>query len=97
MRPLWCHLIQKIWSEDLMICLCCKGTMKTAGTMILRDEVEFFLRFHGLLEGIIALLPPPWPPFDIETLEPLDVPKKWSWSDEIELPSEDWWRGDEAA
>lgn len=41
-----------------MICPCCKGTMKTVGTMIRRDEVEFFLRFHGLWKGITALPPP---------------------------------------
>lgn len=34
--------------------------------MIRRDEVEFFLRLHGLWEGIIALPPPPRPPFDIK-------------------------------
>ncbi len=34
------------------------------------------------------------PPFDIETMEPLDVPPQWGWSDEIEPPPEDWWRGD---
>lgn len=32
--------------------------MKTVGTMIRRDEVEFFLRFHGLWKGITALPPP---------------------------------------
>jgi hypothetical protein len=93
LRPLWRDLIRKIWGEDPMICPCCKGTMKTAGTMMRRDEVEFFLRLHGLWEGIIALPPPPRPPFDIETMEPLDVPPQWGWSDEIEPPPEDWWRG----
>jgi hypothetical protein len=63
--------------------------MKTAGTMILRDEVKFFPRLHGLREGIIAL-PPPRPPFDIETMEPLDLPPQWAWSDEIEPPPKDW-------
>ena len=33
--------------------------MKVAGTMIRREEIEFFLRLHGLWEGIIALPPPP--------------------------------------
>lgn len=78
-----------------MICPCCKATMKTAGTMIRRDEVKFFLRLHGLWEGILALPPPPQPPFDIETMEPLDMPSQWGWSDEIDPPPEDWWRGEE--
>ena len=34
--------------------------------MIRRSEVEFFLRLHGLWEGVIALPPPPRPPFDLE-------------------------------
>ncbi|MDF1852921.1 MAG: transposase [Verrucomicrobiales bacterium] len=97
LRPLWRDLIWKIWGEDPMICPCCKGTMKTVGTMIRRDEVEFFLRLHGLWEGVLALPPPPRPPFDIETMEPLDVPPQWGWNDEIEPPPEDWWRGEEAA
>ena len=62
--------------------------------MIRRSEVEFFLRLHGLWEGIIALPPPPRPPFDIDTLEPLDVPPQWAWSDDIETPPPDWWLGD---
>jgi len=102
LRPLWRDLIRRIWGEDRriwgedpMICPCCKGTMKNAGTMMRRDEVEFFLRLHGLWEGILALPPPPRPPFDIETMEPLDVPPHWGWSDEIEPPPEDWWRGDD--
>ena len=39
----------------------------------------------------------PAPPFDIETMEPLDVPPQWGWSDEIEAPPEDWWRGADQA
>ena len=80
-----------------MICPCCKGTMKTAGTMIRRDEVEFFLRLHGLWEGVLALPPPPRPPLDIETIEPIDVPPQWGWSDDLKPPPEDWWRGEEPA
>ncbi len=40
--------------------------MKVIGTIIRREEVEFFLRLHGLWEGLIGLPPPPAPPFDIE-------------------------------
>ncbi|MBL9155007.1 MAG: transposase [Verrucomicrobiales bacterium] len=94
LRPLWRDLIRKVWGEDPLICPCCRGTMKNVGTMIRRSEVEFFLRLHGLWEGIIALPPPPCPPFDIETMEPLDVPPQWGWSDDIEPPPPDWWLGD---
>ena len=97
LRPLWRDLIRRVWGEDPMICPCCKGIMKTAGTMMRRDEVEFFLQLHGLWEGILSLPPPPSPPFDIETMEPLDVPPQWGWSDEIEAPPEDWWRGADQA
>ena len=87
----------KVWGEDPLLCPCCKGTMKVIGTMIRREEVEFFLRLHGLWEGIIALPPPPAPPFDIDTMEALDVPSQWGWSDEIEAPPADWWLGEEPA
>jgi len=99
LRPLWRDLILKIWGEDPMICPCCKGTMKTAGTMIRREEVQFFLRLHGLWEGIIiiALPPPPRPPFDIESMEPLDLPPQWGWSDDFEAPPIDWWMDESPA
>ena len=71
--------------------------MKVAGTMIRRDEVEFFLRLHGMWEGIIALPPPPDPPYDIETMEPLAAPPKWGWTDEAEAPPAEWWAGEEPA
>ena len=42
---------------------------------------QFFLRLHGLWEGIIHLPRPPPPPFDIETMEPIEPPwqavKEW--------------------
>jgi len=37
------------------------------------------------------------PPFDIETMEPLDMPPQWGWSDEVEPPPADWWLGEEPA
>jgi len=93
LRPLWRDLIMKIWGEDPLICPCCKGIMKILGVMIRREEVEFFLRLHGLWEGLISLPPPPDPPFDIETLEPLNIPPQnsWGWSDEIHSPPPEWW------
>lgn len=66
--------------------------MKPVGTMIRRSEVEFFLRLHGLWEGLISLPPPPAPPFDIETMEPLDIPVHCSWSAQIDPPPDDWWQ-----
>ena len=69
--------------------------MKILGTMIRREEVEFFLRLHGLWEGIIALPPPPDPPFDIETMGPLDLPPQWGWSDDLQAPTINWWMEDE--
>ena len=97
LRPLWRDLIMKIWGEDPLICPCCKSEMKIIGTMIRREEVEFFLRLHGLWEGLIGLPPPPDPPFDIETLEPLNIPPQnsWGWSDEIHSPPPEWWNDGE--
>ena len=48
--------------------------MKTAGTMIRGEEVEFFLRLHGLWEGVLDIPPPPELPYDIETMEPIREP-----------------------
>ena len=67
-----------------MRCSCCRGMMKNVGTMVKREEIEFFLQLHGLWEGIISLPPPPDPPYDIETMEPLDVPPNRGWSDEMD-------------
>jgi hypothetical protein len=55
-------------------------------------EIEFFLRLHGLWEGVIQLArPPPPPPFDIETMEPIEPPwqaiKEWIPDEEPDL---DW-------
>ena len=54
-----------------MVCPCCKATMKNAGTMIRGEEVEFFLRLHGLWAGVLDIPPPPEPPYDVETMEPI--------------------------
>jgi hypothetical protein len=89
MRPLWRDLILKVWGGDPLLCPCCNGTMKVTGTMIRREEVEFFLRLHGLWQGIIHLPRPPPPPFDIETVEPIEPPwqaiKEWIPDDEPDL------------
>jgi hypothetical protein len=43
--------------------------MTNAGKMLRREEIEFFLRLHGLWEGVLSLPPPPEPPYDIESIE----------------------------
>ena len=51
-------------------------------------EVQFFLRLHGLWEGVIDIPPPPDPPFDIETFEPIEPPwqaiREWIPDDDAE-------------
>ena len=86
MRPLWRDLILKVWGGDPLQCPCCKGTMKPVRTIIRREEIQFFLQLHGLWEGVIQLPRPPPPPFDIDTMEPIEPPwqaiKEW-------IPDED--------
>ena len=53
--------------------------MKVTVTMIRHEEIEFFLRLHNLWEGILAIPPPPDPPFDVETMEPIRTPPEYSW------------------
>ena len=48
--------------------------MQCVGTIVRPAEVPFFLRLQGLWEGVIDLPPPPDPPFDIETFEPIAPP-----------------------
>ncbi|MFT5109366.1 MAG: hypothetical protein ACI9UA_005013 [Pseudoalteromonas tetraodonis] len=78
MRPLWRDLILKVWGGDPLLCPCCNGTMKVTGTMIRREEVEFFLRLHGLWQGIIHLPrpPPPFSPSPIPSTAPSSAPRK---------------------
>jgi hypothetical protein len=59
--------------------------------MIRRSEVEFFLKLQGLWEGVIALPPPPDPPFDIETMEPIEVPPHAIWRDDFDESPPDRW------
>ena len=91
LRPLWRDLIMRVWGDDPHKCPCCPGTMKVVGTMIRSAEVEFFLRLHGLWEGVIALPPPPEPPFDIETMEPIEAPPYAIWRDDFEEFGPDRW------
>ena len=90
MRPLWRDLILQVWGGDPLQCPCCKGTLKAVRKVIRREEIQFFLRLHGLWEGIIQLPHPP-PPFDIDTTELIEPPwlsiEEWIPDDEPDL---DW-------
>ncbi|MAS94266.1 MAG: hypothetical protein CMO55_13800 [Verrucomicrobiales bacterium] len=66
--------------------------MKNVGTTVRFEEIEFFLRLRGLWVGITSLPPPPDPPFDIERMEPLNVPIHRNWSGQTDPPPEDWWQ-----
>lgn len=74
LRPLWRHLILRVWCTDPLICPCCKGLMRPRGRLQRPEEIQFFLQLHGLWEGIIDIPPPPDPPYDIDTMEPLSCP-----------------------
>jgi hypothetical protein len=42
-------------------------------------------------QPIVALPPPPEPPFDTETMEPIDVPAQGTWRDDFEEFGPDRW------
>ena len=88
MRPLWRDLILRVWGADPLQCPCCQATMQCAGTIVRPGEIQFFLRLHGLWDGVIDLPPPPDPPFDIETFEPIEPPwqaiREWIPDDDAE-------------
>ena len=62
--------------------------MKRVLTLIRPEQIEFFLRLHGMWEGLINIPPPPDPPFDIETFEAIEPPwqaiKAWIPADDDE-------------
>lgn len=91
MRSLWRDLILQVWGGDPLECPCCKGTMKVMRPMLKPGEVEFFLKLHGLWEGLVLLPRPPPPPFDIETMRRIEPPwraiKQWIPDQDPEL---DW-------
>ena len=86
MRPLWCDLILQVWGADPALCPQCNTPMKTIGGVRRPEQVEFFLRLSGLWQGSIDIPPPPKPPFNIETFEPIMPPecaiKEWVPDDE---------------
>ena len=65
--------------------------MKIKRPVLRREEGEFFLRLHGLWEGVVHLPRPPPPPFDIENLQRIVPPwraiKEWIPDEE---PNLDW-------
>ena len=89
MRPLWRDLMIQVWGGDPLECPCCHGKMKLTKLILKCEEIEFFLRLHGLWEGVVHLPRPPPPPFDIETMEPIEPPwqaiKEWIPDDEPDL------------
>ncbi len=54
------------WGADPLECPCCHAEMKHNGKLMRPEEIQFFLMLHGLWEGVIALPPPPDPPYDLE-------------------------------
>ena len=74
MRPLWRDLILRVWGADPLQCPCCHAIMNVVDAFFRPGEIEFFLRLHGLWESVIDIPPPPDPPFDIETFEPIEPP-----------------------
>ena len=89
MRIMWRELILMTWGADPLECPVCHNTMTNQGKMQRREEIEFYLRLHGLWEGVINLPRPPPPPFDIETMEPIEPPwqaiKEWIPDDDPDL------------
>jgi hypothetical protein len=74
MRPLWRDLIKAVWAVDPLQCPGCHGALRPVETLTRPEAIEFFLRLHGLWEGLVKIPPPPDPPFDIDTFEPIDPP-----------------------
>jgi hypothetical protein len=74
MRPLWRDLIQAVWAVDPLHCPHCHGALRRVDSISRPESIEFFLRLHGLWEALVNIPPPPDPPFDIDTFEPIDPP-----------------------
>jgi hypothetical protein len=74
MRPLWRDLIKAVWAVDPLQCPHCHSALRPVETLTRPEAVEFFLRLHGLWEGLVNIPPPPDAPFDIDTFEPIDPP-----------------------
>ena len=89
MRPLWRDLLLRIWGSDPLQCPCCEATMQVVDTFFRGEEIEFFLRLQELWEAVIDIPPPPDPPFDIDTFEPIEPPwqaiREWIPDDDAEL------------
>lgn len=46
------------------------------------EQIDFLLRLLGLRETIIDIPPPPGPPFDVGTMEPIEPPPGFQWPEE---------------
>ena len=68
MRPLWRDLIQAVWAVDSLQCPHCHSALHPVETLTGPEAIEFFLRLHGLWEGLVNIPPPPDAPFDIDTV-----------------------------
>jgi hypothetical protein len=92
MRPLWRDLILRVWGADPLLCTRCNGIMRAIDSFSRPAEIEFFLRLKEIWEAVIDIPPPPDPPFDIETFEPIEPPwqaiREWIPDDDSE-PSGD--------
>jgi hypothetical protein len=51
-----------------------QGHHEPVSQVVPLEQIQFFLRLHGLWEGLIQLPRPPPPPFDIETMDPIEPP-----------------------
>jgi hypothetical protein len=79
----------RVWGEDPLLCPKCKTTMKVVDKVLRPEEIEFFLKLHNLWEGLLAIPPPPEPPFDVETMEPIRTPPDYCWwKPEVSVPAQ---------
>lgn len=58
-RPLWRDLIKAVWAVDPLQCPHCHSALRPVETLTRPEAVEFFLRLHGLWEGLVNIPPPP--------------------------------------
>ncbi|MDF1823435.1 MAG: hypothetical protein P1U68_02270 [Verrucomicrobiales bacterium] len=49
----WRDLILKTSGKDPQRYPCCKGNTNNVGTIVRFEEIEFFLRWHGLWRAIL--------------------------------------------
>jgi hypothetical protein len=88
MRPLWRDFIKAVWAVDPLQCPHCHSSLRAVETLTRPEAIEFFLHLHALWEGLVNIPPPPDPPFDIDTSEPIDPPwpaiREWILADDTD-------------